>query len=189
MSSGLSEPGVACIARRPVAGRGRQRWRVRCSSPVLVGVWSHPPRQLHRACAWRAMPMKTSAMPACAPNGAATSSATCIVLCIVQAPAAALLSLSDLTRPAHGGAAELGIRDMLGALVLVAAIIGEGVADDQMRRFRKTASHGAGHGQGPVELVAPSQLFLRMDRSGSPIRSSCSTSRVALDMAQPRRAR
>jgi steroid 5-alpha reductase family enzyme len=64
------------------------------------------------------------------------------VLCIVQAPAAALLSLS-IYAASHGGAAELGIRDMLGAFVLVAGIIGEGVADDQMRRFRKTASHGS----------------------------------------------
>ena len=64
------------------------------------------------------------------------------VLCIVQAPAAALLSLSIFTA-SHGGAAQLGIRDLLGALVLIAGIVGEGIADDQMRRFRKTASHGS----------------------------------------------
>lgn len=64
------------------------------------------------------------------------------VLCIVQAPAAALLSLS-IYAASHGGASELGLRDLFGALVLIAGIIGEGVADDQMRRFRKTASQGS----------------------------------------------
>lgn len=64
------------------------------------------------------------------------------LLCIVQAPAAALLSLSIFTA-SHGGAAQLGIRDLLGALVLIAGIVGEGIADDQMRRFRKTAVHGS----------------------------------------------
>jgi steroid 5-alpha reductase family enzyme len=64
------------------------------------------------------------------------------LLCIVQAPAAMLLSLSIFTA-SHGGPPELGIRDALGALVLLAGILGEGIADDQMRRFRKTGQHGA----------------------------------------------
>ncbi len=64
------------------------------------------------------------------------------VLCIVQAPAAALLSLSIFIA-SHGGDAELGLRDALGAAILVVGIAGEGLADDQMRRFRKTAQHGA----------------------------------------------
>lgn len=64
------------------------------------------------------------------------------LLCIVQAPAATLLSLS-IFAASHGGAPELGLRDLLGAFVLIIGIVGEGIADDQMRRFRKTAQHGA----------------------------------------------
>jgi steroid 5-alpha reductase family enzyme len=66
------------------------------------------------------------------------------LLCIVQAPAATLLTLS-IFAASHGGAPELDIRDLLGALVLIAGIVGEGIADDQMRRFRKTAQHGPGN--------------------------------------------
>ena len=64
------------------------------------------------------------------------------LLCIVQAPAATLLSLS-IFAASHGGAPDLGLRDLLGALVLIIGIVGEGIADDQMRRFRKTGQHGA----------------------------------------------
>jgi steroid 5-alpha reductase family enzyme len=69
------------------------------------------------------------------------------LLCIVQAPAAAMLSLS-IFAASHGGAPELGIRDLLGALVLIVGIVGEGIADDQMRRFRKTGQQGAIMDQG-----------------------------------------
>ncbi|MEP7209395.1 MAG: DUF1295 domain-containing protein [Alphaproteobacteria bacterium] len=63
-------------------------------------------------------------------------------LVIVQAPATALLTLSVLVA-AHGGAATgLGLRDLLGALVLAIAIGGEGLADEQMRRFKQTPGHG-----------------------------------------------
>lgn len=65
------------------------------------------------------------------------------VLCIIQAPAAALLSLSVFVA-SHGGMdGELGLRDLLGAAMLLIGIVGEGIADDQMRRFRKTAQRGA----------------------------------------------
>lgn len=63
-------------------------------------------------------------------------------LVIVQAPATAILTLSVFTA-GHLGAPELGIRDALGALVLVIAIAGEGLADEQMRSFRKQGHHGA----------------------------------------------
>lgn len=63
-------------------------------------------------------------------------------LVIVQAPATAILSLSVFVA-GHGGGAELGLRDALGALVLVIAIAGEGLADEQMRAFKKQGRHGA----------------------------------------------
>lgn len=65
------------------------------------------------------------------------------LLCIIQAPAAALLSLSVYVASHGGVGAELGLRDFLGAAMLVVGIVGEGVADEQMRRFRKTAERGA----------------------------------------------
>ncbi len=63
-------------------------------------------------------------------------------LVIVQAPAAAVLSLSVFAA-AHGGATEIGWRDLLGAAVLLIAIAGEGLADEQMRRFKRLGHHGA----------------------------------------------
>jgi len=63
------------------------------------------------------------------------------VLCIVQAPAAALLSLSVFAA-SHGGEGGLGLRDALGAAMLLIGIVGEGVADEQMRRYRLTAERG-----------------------------------------------
>ena len=65
-----------------------------------------------------------------------------IALCLIQAPAAALLSLS-IFAAAHGGAAELGARDALAVLVLAIAVLGEGMADEQMRRFRAKGQRGA----------------------------------------------
>ncbi len=62
-------------------------------------------------------------------------------LVIVQAPATALLTLSVFVAAHHSGA--LGLRDGLGALVLVIAIAGEALADEQMRRFKKGAPKGA----------------------------------------------
>ncbi|CAN5119879.1 DUF1295 domain-containing protein [soil metagenome] len=57
-------------------------------------------------------------------------------LAIVQAPATTLLCASIAAaalRPLDGG---LGLRDWLGAAILVVAIVGEGVADNQMKAFR-----------------------------------------------------
>lgn len=68
--------------------------------------------------------------------------ANMFLLVIVQAPATAVLCLSVLFA-AHGGAGQLGVRDLLGALMLVLAIGGEALADEQMRRFKKTAAKGA----------------------------------------------
>lgn len=64
------------------------------------------------------------------------------LLCLVQAPAAALLSMSIFVA-SHGGSPDLGLRDVFGVAVLMIGIAGEGIADDQMRRFRKAAQHGA----------------------------------------------
>ncbi|HEY3949629.1 DUF1295 domain-containing protein [Phenylobacterium sp.] len=51
-----------------------------------------------------------------------------------QAPATALLSLSVLIAAAAPG--PLGLRDAIGLAIFAAAIAGEGVADEQMRRFK-----------------------------------------------------
>ncbi|MBS0360971.1 MAG: DUF1295 domain-containing protein [Proteobacteria bacterium] len=51
-----------------------------------------------------------------------------------QAPATALLSLSVLIAAAAPG--PLGLRDAIGVAILVAAIAGEALADEQMRRFK-----------------------------------------------------
>jgi steroid 5-alpha reductase family enzyme len=52
-----------------------------------------------------------------------------------QAPATALLALSVLTA-AHAPQPGLGLRDLAGAAILAIAILGEGVADRQMQRFK-----------------------------------------------------
>jgi steroid 5-alpha reductase family enzyme len=65
-----------------------------------------------------------------------------MILVLPQAPATAILSLSVFAA-AHGGGPELGLRDLLGIAILVAAIIGEGLADEQMRRFRAQGIRGA----------------------------------------------
>lgn len=52
-----------------------------------------------------------------------------------QAPAAALLALSVLTA-ARVPAPVIGLRDVLGVAVLIAAILGEGLADAQMKAFK-----------------------------------------------------
>lgn len=67
-----------------------------------------------------------------------------LLLVIPQAPASALLAMSVFAA-AHGGAADIGLRDTLGALVLLVAIAGEGLADEQMRRF-KAEARSSGHG-------------------------------------------
>lgn len=64
------------------------------------------------------------------------------LLVIVQAPATAILTLSVFVA-GHGGEADLGFRDLLGAAVLIIAILGEGLADEQMRKFRRQGHHGA----------------------------------------------
>lgn len=63
-------------------------------------------------------------------------------LAIVQAPATTLLCASIAAaalRPGEG----LGLRDWIGAAILAVAIVGEGLADGQMKRFRSDKSnHG-----------------------------------------------
>ncbi|MBL8551160.1 MAG: DUF1295 domain-containing protein [Hyphomonadaceae bacterium] len=60
---------------------------------------------------------------------------------LAQAPATALMTLSVFVA-AHAGAGELGARDALGALILAIAIAGEGLADEQMRRFKARDERG-----------------------------------------------
>ena len=57
-------------------------------------------------------------------------------LMIVQAPASALLCLSVFLA-AHAPGAGPGARDAIAAAILVAAILGEGVADAQLARFKR----------------------------------------------------
>jgi len=64
------------------------------------------------------------------------------ILAMPQAPATAILSLSVFVA-AHGGAPELGVRDLLGVAILVIAIVGEGIADEQMRQFKREGHRGA----------------------------------------------
>ena len=61
-------------------------------------------------------------------------------LMLVQAPASALLSVSVLLA-ARNPSPGLGFADLLGLMVLVAAVVGEGVADGQMKRFKADPAH------------------------------------------------
>ncbi len=54
---------------------------------------------------------------------------------MIQAVAAAMLAISVLVA-ARNPAPALAPTDVLGALVLIVAVIGEGIADDQLRRFK-----------------------------------------------------
>ena len=54
---------------------------------------------------------------------------------LLQAPVGLLLALAIMLA-ARNPRSELGWRDGLGALILIAAIAGEGLADEQMRRFK-----------------------------------------------------
>lgn len=61
---------------------------------------------------------------------------------LLQAPAGALLAFCVFLA-AHAGPGVLTIRDAIGAALLAVAIVGEGVADEQLRRFKRTAAKGA----------------------------------------------
>jgi steroid 5-alpha reductase family enzyme len=54
---------------------------------------------------------------------------------LIQAPVALLLALAIMLA-ARDPRPTLGPQDLLGALILIVAIAGEGLADDQMRRFK-----------------------------------------------------
>lgn len=63
-------------------------------------------------------------------------------LLIIQAPFTALLSISILLA-AHNPAPTLHLQDFIGLLILVGSILGEGVADEQMKAFKAdAANHG-----------------------------------------------
>ena len=54
---------------------------------------------------------------------------------LLQAPVGLLLALAVMLA-ARAPRPDLGLQDGLGVLILVAAIVGEGLADEQMRRFK-----------------------------------------------------
>ncbi|MDB5425787.1 MAG: hypothetical protein JWQ29_3203 [Phenylobacterium sp.] len=58
---------------------------------------------------------------------------------LTQAPATALLALSVI--PAAHAPGPLGLRDVLGVAILAIAILGEGLADAQMKAFRGGAAN------------------------------------------------
>jgi steroid 5-alpha reductase family enzyme len=62
------------------------------------------------------------------------------LLMIVQAPATTLLGVSVLLA-ARAPGVGLGVRDVLGGVVLLAAILGEDAADRQMKRFKADPAH------------------------------------------------
>lgn len=62
------------------------------------------------------------------------------LLMIVQAPATTLLSISVILA-AQTPAPTLRLQDLLGVLILVGAIVGEAVADGQMKRFKADPSN------------------------------------------------
>lgn len=65
-----------------------------------------------------------------------------VPLMLVQAPATTLLALSVLAA-ARNPAPQLRAADIAGVLILVGAILGEGLADGQMKRFKAdSANHG-----------------------------------------------
>jgi steroid 5-alpha reductase family enzyme len=61
---------------------------------------------------------------------------------MIQAPVALLLGLTIMSAALNPGA-QLGLTDWVGAAILAIAIGGEGLADEQMRRFKADpANHG-----------------------------------------------
>jgi steroid 5-alpha reductase family enzyme len=61
--------------------------------------------------------------------------ATLLPFVLIQAPVALLLALAIMLA-ARDPRPELGVQDLAGALILAAAIAGESLADEQMRRFK-----------------------------------------------------
>ena len=100
-------------------------------------------------------------------------------LLIAQAPITALLSISVLYA-ARVPSSDLRLQDILGAAVLVIAILGEGVADSQMKRF-KAAHHGDKAAICDTGLWAwsrhPNYLFEALGWFAYPV--------IAIDLAHP----
>ena len=61
----------------------------------------------------------------------------------IQAAVSLLLTLSVFLA-AHNPEPGLRLQDVFGALVWLTGIVGEGVADSQLRQFRKNSAHGGG---------------------------------------------
>ncbi|MDI6028616.1 DUF1295 domain-containing protein [Corticibacterium sp. UT-5YL-CI-8] len=58
----------------------------------------------------------------------------------IQAAAAFLLTLS-IAAAAHNPAPELGLSDLFGVALLLVAVVGEGLADRQLKQFRSNPAH------------------------------------------------
>ena len=66
---------------------------------------------------------------------------------------------------AHNPAPALRLQDGLATLIFILAIVGEGVADQQLQRFRRTSTKsGRNLPSWIMALVAASELLLRMVR-------------------------
>ena len=93
-------------------------------------------------------------------------------LLIVQAPASALLSIS-VVLAADNPAPDLRPTDLAGAILLGIAVLGEGIADLQMKRFKANPGNRAAVCEvGLWSWSRHPKLFLRGASAGSPIRSS-----------------
>jgi steroid 5-alpha reductase family enzyme len=98
-------------------------------------------------------------------------------LALIQAPTTALLSLS-VYAATHHSALPLETRDILGALVLLVAIGGEALADEQMRAFKADAPPQAIMDRGLWAWSRhPNYFFQWLGWCAYPV--------IALDAAQP----
>ena len=79
-----------------------------------------------------------------------------------QAAVGIVLALS-IVLAAHNPNPNLRIQDLIGLAILLAAIVGEAVADRQLRAFKSDPAQSKGHLRcRSLAMVPPSELFLRM---------------------------
>ncbi len=126
--------GAAGVAYALISTAGYQPTQRSLLAAVLVGAWSLR-LGIHIA-------MRTAASTSEDPRYAqfrkdwgATFQIKLFLFLMIQAGAAAILAISVLVA-ARNPSPGLGWTDILGAIVLIAAVAGEGLADAQLRRFK-----------------------------------------------------